>query len=154
MRTKNAASSISCPAGSSCGRPYSQSCPSAFDRVDSKSPREAAIPVSLIPSHRNPPSNLFRFIVSIILISTGFFPATIYCYTVLAGAHPEIPDGHYVVQGNERQELMKDVTRIEIEETGCWAIDIFGQRTFIQGTTKSVDIMDSKVMIDQRDSVS
>jgi predicted RNA-binding protein len=60
----------------------------------------------------------------------------------------------YAVQGNEPQEVMKDVARIEIEDAGCWAIDLFGQRTFIQGTIKSVDLMDSTVMIESADPVS
>jgi len=60
----------------------------------------------------------------------------------------------YTVQGNEQQEVMKDVARIEIEDAGCWAMDLFGQRTFIQGTIKSVDLMDSTVMIEPGDPVS
>lgn len=57
----------------------------------------------------------------------------------------------YAVQGDEQQAVMKDVARIEIEDAGCWAMDLFGQKTFIRGTIKSVDLMDSTVMIQQGD---
>jgi len=54
----------------------------------------------------------------------------------------------YTVAGNEQTEVMKDVARIEGEDSGIWAIDLFGGRTFIKGTIKSVDLMSGKVMID------
>ena len=54
----------------------------------------------------------------------------------------------YTVSGNEQTEVMKDVARIEGEGTGIWAIDLFGERTFIKGTIKSVDLLGGTVMVD------
>jgi len=44
---------------------------------------------------------------------------------------------------------MKDVSRIEAEGAGFWAIDLFGERTFITGMIKTVDLMSGTVMIDK-----
>jgi len=54
----------------------------------------------------------------------------------------------YSVSGSEETEVMKDVARIENEDAGIWAIDLFGERTFIEGTIQSVDLIDGKVMIE------
>lgn len=55
----------------------------------------------------------------------------------------------YTVLGNEQNEVMKDVSRIEAEGAGFWAIDLFGERTFITGMIKTVDLMSGTVMIDK-----
>jgi predicted RNA-binding protein len=57
----------------------------------------------------------------------------------------------YTVLGNEQNEVMKDVARIEAEGAGFWAIDLFGERTFIKGMIKTVDLMSGTVMIDKSD---
>lgn len=57
----------------------------------------------------------------------------------------------YAVRGNEEQEIMKDVAKIEAEGTGFWAVDLFGDRTFIEGNIRSVDLMGGTVMIDPLD---
>jgi len=57
----------------------------------------------------------------------------------------------YTVSGNEQNEVMKDVARIEAEGAGFWAIDLFGERTFIEGTIRNVDLMGGTVMIDKGD---
>lgn len=51
--------------------------------------------------------------------------------------------------GNEENKLVKDVARIEAEGDGLWAVDLFGERTFIQGRIRTVDLMNGSVMIDE-----
>jgi predicted RNA-binding protein len=55
----------------------------------------------------------------------------------------------YTVLGDEQEEIMKDVARIEAEGGGFWAIDLFGERTFIEGTIRNVDLLGGTVMIDK-----
>jgi predicted RNA-binding protein len=57
----------------------------------------------------------------------------------------------YTVSENEKREVMKDVARIEAEGDGFWAIDLFGERTFIEGTIRDVDLLGGTVMIDKGD---
>jgi predicted RNA-binding protein len=49
----------------------------------------------------------------------------------------------YINSGNEQKEIMKDVARIEAEGQGFWFINLFGERTFIEGSIQTVDLMDS-----------
>jgi predicted RNA-binding protein len=44
--------------------------------------------------------------------------------------------------GNEQREVMKDVARIEAEGQGFWLINLFGERTFIEGKIQSVNLAD------------
>jgi predicted RNA-binding protein len=37
-------------------------------------------------------------------------------------------------------EIMKEVARIEAEGQGFWLINLFGERTFIQGRIQSIDL--------------
>jgi predicted RNA-binding protein len=55
----------------------------------------------------------------------------------------------YTISENEKREIMKDVARIEAEGAGFWAIDLFGERTFIEGTIRDVDLLGGTVMIDK-----
>ena len=48
----------------------------------------------------------------------------------------------YMNSGNEQEEIMKDVARIEAEGRGFWLIDLFGERTFIEGTIQTINLMD------------
>ena len=48
----------------------------------------------------------------------------------------------YMDSGNEQKEIMKDVARIEAEGNGFWLIDLFGEKTFVKGTIKTVSLMD------------
>jgi predicted RNA-binding protein len=57
----------------------------------------------------------------------------------------------YTVLGNEQNEVMKDVARIEAEGAGFWAFDLFGERTFVEGMIKSVDFVSGTMMIDKSD---
>ncbi|MBW1863958.1 MAG: CooT family nickel-binding protein [Deltaproteobacteria bacterium] len=49
----------------------------------------------------------------------------------------------YMSSGNEKEEIMKDVARIEAEDQGFWFINLFGERKFVKGTIQTVDLMDS-----------
>lgn len=53
----------------------------------------------------------------------------------------------YMNSGNEQKEIMKDVARLEAEEQGFWLVNLFGERTFIEGTIQSVDFMDGHFVI-------
>lgn len=55
----------------------------------------------------------------------------------------------YTISKNEKREVMKDVAKIEAEGAGFWAIDLFGERTFIEGTIRDVDLLGGTVMIDK-----
>ena len=48
----------------------------------------------------------------------------------------------YMNFGNEQKEIMKDVARIEAEGQGFWLINLFGERTFIEGTIQTINLMD------------
>ncbi len=48
----------------------------------------------------------------------------------------------YMDSGNEQKEIMKEVARIEAEGQGFWLIDLFGERTFVEGTIQTVNLMD------------
>ena len=52
----------------------------------------------------------------------------------------------YMESGRERVEIMKDVARIEAEGQGFWLIDLFGQRTFVEGQIQTVNLMDDHVI--------
>jgi len=44
--------------------------------------------------------------------------------------------------GDEQKEIMKDVARIEAEGNGLWLINLFGEKTFIEGKIQTVNLTD------------
>ena len=48
----------------------------------------------------------------------------------------------YMSSGNEQKEIMKDIARIEAEGQGFWFINLFGEKKFVEGQIKTVDLMD------------
>ena len=57
----------------------------------------------------------------------------------------------YMESGNEHKEVMKDVARIEAEGQGFWLINLFGERTFIEGTIQIINLMDGHfVMLENK----
>jgi predicted RNA-binding protein len=48
----------------------------------------------------------------------------------------------YMESGSEQVEIMKDVARVEAEGQGFWLIDVFGQRTFVEGQIQTVNLTD------------
>ncbi|MBN2059782.1 MAG: CooT family nickel-binding protein [Deltaproteobacteria bacterium] len=60
----------------------------------------------------------------------------------------------YINLGNEQKEIMKDVARIEAGQDGFWLINLFGERTFIEGTIQTINLMDGHfVMIENHKSL-
>jgi len=49
----------------------------------------------------------------------------------------------YMNFGSEQKEIMKDVARIEAEGRGFWLINLFGEKTFVEGTIQAINLMDS-----------
>jgi predicted RNA-binding protein len=49
--------------------------------------------------------------------------------------------------GNAKEEIMKDVARIEAEGKGFWLIDLFGEREFIEGRIQTIDLMDEHFVV-------
>lgn len=57
----------------------------------------------------------------------------------------------YVDSGAEQKEIMKDVAKIEAEGHGFWLIDLFGQKTFVEGRVKTINLADGHfVMIENQ----
>jgi len=48
----------------------------------------------------------------------------------------------YMNSGNEQNQVMKDVARIEAEGKGFWLIDLFGEKKFIEGDIQTIDLID------------
>jgi predicted RNA-binding protein len=42
---------------------------------------------------------------------------------------------------------MRDVARIEAEGDGYWLIDLFGERTFVEGAIESIDLVDANLIM-------
>ena len=53
----------------------------------------------------------------------------------------------YMDSGNAKEEIMKDVARIEAEGKGYWLIDLFGEREFIEGRIQTIDLMDEHFVV-------
>jgi predicted RNA-binding protein len=49
--------------------------------------------------------------------------------------------------GDTQKEIMKDVARIEAEGSGFWMIDLFGEKTFVEGNIQSIDLVDENRVI-------
>jgi len=49
--------------------------------------------------------------------------------------------------GNEPQKIMKDVARIEAEGRGFWLIDLFGEKTFTEGTIQTIDLVGGQLVM-------
>jgi predicted RNA-binding protein len=46
----------------------------------------------------------------------------------------------YMDSGDEQLEIMKDVARVEAEGKGFWLINVFGERTFIEGKIQTINL--------------
>ncbi|MBW1800315.1 MAG: CooT family nickel-binding protein [Deltaproteobacteria bacterium] len=57
----------------------------------------------------------------------------------------------YMNSGSEQKEVMKDVARIEAGDQGFWLINLFEEKTFIEGSIKAINFMDGHfVMIENQ----
>jgi predicted RNA-binding protein len=51
--------------------------------------------------------------------------------------------------GGGEDDLMSDVARIEVTANGLAATDLVGETRTVQGTLKSIDFMDSVVVVER-----
>jgi len=49
--------------------------------------------------------------------------------------------------GDGHKEIMRDVARIEAEGPGFWLINLFGDKTFVEGAIQSIDLVDESRVI-------
>ncbi len=57
----------------------------------------------------------------------------------------------YMNSGNEQNQIMKDVARIEAEGRGFWFINLFGERRFIEGSIQTIDLLDGHFVMLEKD---
>lgn len=57
----------------------------------------------------------------------------------------------YMSSGNEQNQIMKDVARIEAEGKGFWFINLFGERRFIEGSIQTIDLLDGHFVMLEKD---
>jgi predicted RNA-binding protein len=60
----------------------------------------------------------------------------------------------YMDSGNAKEEIMKDVARIEAEGKGFWLIDLFGEREFIEGRIQTIDMMDEHFVVPEKEGLN
>jgi predicted RNA-binding protein len=53
----------------------------------------------------------------------------------------------YMDSGDEQQEIMKDVARVEAEGKGFWLINLFGERTFIEGKIQTINLTEGSFIV-------
>jgi len=53
----------------------------------------------------------------------------------------------YLNSVEESAALMKDVARIEAEGRGFWLVDLFGERRFIEGRIKTINLLDGQCVL-------
>lgn len=53
----------------------------------------------------------------------------------------------YMNAENGQKEVMKDVAHIEAEGQGFWLVNLFGERKFVQGAIKTVNLSDGHFVI-------
>jgi predicted RNA-binding protein len=53
----------------------------------------------------------------------------------------------YMDSGTEQSEVMKDVARLEAEGEGFWLINLFGERTFVEGKIQAVNLTNGHFII-------
>ena len=49
--------------------------------------------------------------------------------------------------GNEQNEIMKDIDRLEAEGQGFWLINLFGEKKFVEGSIQSADLLDGLIVL-------
>ena len=45
------------------------------------------------------------------------------------------------------REIMRDVARIEAEGDGVWLINLLGEKCFVEGTVRTIDLIDEHLMV-------
>ena len=56
----------------------------------------------------------------------------------------------YMESENDNKEILKDVAKVEAGEQGFWMINLFGDRKFIPGEIKSINLLDGHFVIMQQ----
>jgi predicted RNA-binding protein len=58
----------------------------------------------------------------------------------------------YMRSTDGRREIMKDVARIEAEGRGFWLITLFGEKKYVEGTIRTIDLSEEHfVMLERPD---
>jgi predicted RNA-binding protein len=57
----------------------------------------------------------------------------------------------YIDSGGGQKQIMRDVARMEAEAQGFLLIDLFGDRTFVQGKIKRIDFIDEHAVVLEQD---
>ena len=55
----------------------------------------------------------------------------------------------YMESENGNKEILRDVAKVEAGERGFWMINLFGEREFIHGEIKSINLLDGHFVIMQ-----
>jgi predicted RNA-binding protein len=45
------------------------------------------------------------------------------------------------------REIMRDVARIEAEGAGVWLINLLGEKRFVEGTVRTIDLIDEHLVV-------
>lgn len=53
----------------------------------------------------------------------------------------------YLHASDAPEEVMRDVARIEAEGRGFWLINLFGEKKFVEGTVRIVDLVDTHEVV-------
>lgn len=56
----------------------------------------------------------------------------------------------YMRSVDGRKEIMKDVARIEAEGEGFWLITLFGEKKFVEGAIRTIDLSDEHIVMLER----
>lgn len=59
----------------------------------------------------------------------------------------------YVDNNGQKEEVMRDVAWIEPESPGVLLITFLGERKVFQGRVKSIDLMNSSIMLERKGEV-
>ena len=56
----------------------------------------------------------------------------------------------YLLKGDEREKVMDDVVRMEVEEGGVRLFDIIGNESFVEGArVSSADLLTHKILLEK-----
>lgn len=53
----------------------------------------------------------------------------------------------YMRTNDTDQELMRDVARVEAEDGGVWLINLLGEKRFVEGTVRTIDLIDEHLVV-------
>lgn len=48
---------------------------------------------------------------------------------------------------NTDREIMRDVARVEAEGGGVWLTNLFGEKRFVEGTVRTIDLIDEHLVV-------